>query len=250
MESPRVIVINEAAAAALFGTESPLGRRVRIFNAADVEVAGVVRDTKYDSVRKAPVPTMFLPYLQSVGPLKLGAMHVVARTTVAPSAVMGALVGVVTGVDRDVPVSRMKTQTEQIQEALGTERAFTRLLVAFGAFALFLACIGLHGLTAYAVARRTNEIGLRIALGAQRAAVLRLMLRQAFVVTAIGLAAGIPLTIAGGEAVSSLLYGVEPIDPVSLVGAAVIISVVAGLAAYLPARRAARLEPLSALRSD
>jgi ABC-type antimicrobial peptide transport system permease subunit len=250
VEAPRVIVINEAAAAALFGSESPLGRRLRIFNVVDVEVAGVVRDTKYDSVRKAPAPTIFLPYLQSAGPLKLGAMYVVVRTAVAPAVLTGALRGVVADADRDVPVSRMKTQTEQIQEALGTELALTRLLVAFGAFALFLACIGLHGLTAYSVARRTSEIGLRIALGAQRAAVLRLILRQVVVVTLVGLAAGIPLTIAGVKAVSSLLYGVKPIDPVSLTAAAVLISVVAGLAAYLPARRAARLEPLYALRSD
>jgi ABC-type antimicrobial peptide transport system permease subunit len=177
-------------------------------------------------------------------------MYVVVRTAVAPAALTAALRGAVADIDRDVPVSRMKTQAEQIQETLGTELAFTRLLIAFGAFALFLACIGLHGLTAYAVARRTSEIGLRIALGAQRADVLWLILRQAVVVTAIGLAAGIPITIAGGKAVASLLYGVKPIDPVSLAAAAVVMSVVAGLAAYLPARRAARLEPLAALRVD
>jgi predicted permease len=250
VEAPRVIVINEAAGAALFGTESPLGRRLRLFNAVEAEVAGVVRDAKYDSVRKAPVPTVFLPYMQPAGPLTLGAMHVVVRTAIAPAALTGALRGVVADVDRDVPVSRMKTQTEQIQEALGTEVAFTRLLITFGAFALFLACIGLHGLTAYAVARRTSEIGLRVALGAQRAHVLWLILRQAVVVTGIGLAAGIPITIAGGKAVASLLYGVKPADPASLAVASVVMMVVAGLAAYVPARRAARLEPLAALRSD
>ena len=136
-DRPRVVVINEAAAAALFGSESPLGRRLRLFNAADAEVAGVVRDTKYDSVRNAPVPTLFLPYLQSVGPLQPGAMYVVVRTAVAPAALTGALRGVVADVDRDVPVSHLQTQTEQIQEALGTERAFTRLLVAFGALPCF-----------------------------------------------------------------------------------------------------------------
>ena len=206
-EAPRVIVINEAAATALFGNEPPLGRRLKIFN-ADTEVAGVVRDTKYDSVRKATVPTMFLPFVQTSAPLTLGAMYVVARTNVAPAVLTGALGGVVADVDRDVPVSRMKTQTDQIQESLATEFAFTRLLLAFAAFALFLACIGLHGLTSYAVARRTSEIGLRIALGAQRADVLWLILRQVVVVTAVGLAAGIPMAIAGGKAVASLLYGV------------------------------------------
>ena len=162
----------------------------------------------------------------------------------------GALGGVVTDIDRDVPVSRMKTQTDQIQESLATEFALTRLLIAFAAFALFLACIGLHGLTAYAVARRTSEIGLRIALGAQRTDVLWLILRQVVVVTAVGLTAGIPMAIAGGRAVASLLYGVKPIDPASLVIATVVMTVVAGLAAYVPARRAARLDPLAALRVE
>jgi len=248
-EAPRVIVINEAAVTALFGNAPPLGRRVTLFG-TDTEVVGVVRDTKYDSIRKTAAPTMFLPFLQTSPPLTLGAMYVVARTNVAPAVVMEALRRVVADVDRDVPVSRMKTQTDQIQESLATEFAFTRLLLAFAGFALFLACIGLHGLTAYAVARRTSEIGLRIALGAQRADVLWLILRQVVVVTALGLIGGIPMAIAGGKAVASLLYGVKPIDPVSLVVATVAMTVVAGLAAYAPALRAARLEPLAALRVE
>ena len=145
---------------------------------------------------------------------------------------------------------RCQRQTDQIQESLSTEFAFTRLLLAFAGFALFLACIGLHGLTAYAVARRTSEIGLRIALGAQRSDVLWLILRQVVVVTTVGLAAGIPMAIAGGKAVASLLYGVKPIDPASLAIATVVMAVVAGFAAYVPARRAARLEPLKALRVE
>jgi predicted permease len=249
-DAPRAIVINETAAAAFFGSESPLGQKLRLFNRVDAEIVGVVRDTKYDSLRKPAVPTMFMPYTQTAGPLKLGAMYIIVRTAGAPAALTSALRRVVADVDRDVPISRMKTQIEQVQESLGTEIALTHLLTAFGAFALFLACIGLHGLTAYAVARRTSEIGLRIALGAQRGAVFRLIVRQALVVTVIGLAAGIPLAIAGGKAVSSLLFGVKPLDPVSFAAAAGIISFVAALAAYLPARRAARLEPLSALRSD
>jgi ABC-type antimicrobial peptide transport system permease subunit len=248
-ESPRVIVINEAAAAAFFGHVSPLGQRLTLFG-ADTEVVGVVRDTKYDSVRQAAAPTMFLPFLQTSPPLTLGAMHVVVRTTVAPGAMTGTLRGAVADVDRDVPVSRMKTQTDQIDETLGTEFAFTRLLLAFAAFALFLACIGLHGLTAYAVARRTSEIGLRMALGAQRPDVLWLILRQVVVVTVVGLAAGVPLAIAGGKAVASFLYGVKPIDPASLVIATAVMTLVAGVAAYAPARRAARLDPLTALRVD
>jgi predicted permease len=248
-QAARVTVINQAAVSALFGNAPPLGRRLTILG-ADTEVVGIVRDTKYDSVRKATTPTMFLPFLQTSGPLTLGAMYVVARTNVAPAMVTGALRSVIADVDRDVPISRMKTQTDQIQESLSTEFAFTRLLLAFAAFALFLACIGLHGLTAYAVARRTSEIGLRIALGAQRSDVLWLILRQVVVVTIVGLVVGIPLAMAGGTAVASLLYGVKPLDLPSLLIATVLMTVVAGLAAYVPARRAARLEPLIALRMD
>jgi len=249
LKAPRVAVINQAAATALFGAEPPIGQRVNLLT-VDAEVVGVVRDTKYDSIRKAAVPTVFLSYLQTTPPLTLGAMHVVARTTVAPAALTSTFRSVVASVDGDVPVSRMTTQAEQIEASIGTELAFTRLLVAFGAFALFLACIGLHGLTAYAVARRTSEIGLRVALGAQRGDVLWLILRQGVIVTTLGLAAGIPITITASKAVASLLYGVTPLDPASLATATVVLMVVAGMAAYVPARRAATLDPLAALRIE
>jgi predicted permease len=248
VSAPGTAVINETAARTLFGAAPPIGRHVS-FQGVDVEVVGVVRDTKYDSVRKAVVATMFLPY-QLLTRFPARSMHVVVRTAVAPAAIMGALRAAAAEVDRDVPISRMKTQQQQIEETLGTEVAFTRLLVVFGAFALFLACIGLHGLAAYSVARRTSEIGVRMALGARRADVLWLILRQVVAITAAGLAIGIPLAVIAGRAVGALLYDVRPADPVSLGAAAVLMAGVAGLAGYLPARRAARLDPLSALRID
>jgi predicted permease len=247
-KAPRVVVINETAARAFFGGAPPIGRRVKPFD-EELEVVGVARDAKYDSVRKAVVPTIFMPYGQPT-PFAVRSMYVVVRTTVPPAAIMGALRSAAMDVDRDVPVSRMKTQQAQIQETLGAELAFTRLLVAFGAFALFLACIGLHGVAAYAVARRTSEIGLRIALGARRGDVLWLILRQIVAVTAVGLAVGVPLAIAGGKAVGAFLYGVQPADPLSLVAAALLMAGVAGIAGYVPARRAARLDPLAALRTE
>jgi ABC-type antimicrobial peptide transport system permease subunit len=210
---------------------------------------GVVRDTKYDSVRKAIVPTMFVPYAQGADS-KARSMYVVARTATAPVALMSALRGAVADVDRDVPISRMKTQAEQIQETLGTEVAFTRVLVAFGAFALFLACMGLHGVTAYSVARRTSEIGVRIALGAQRSDVVWLVLRQVVVITTAGLAAGVPLAVWAGNGVNAFLFGVKPADPSSLAAAAILMIVVAGVAGFIPARRATRLDPLAALRVE
>lgn len=247
--TPRVIVVNESAARLLFGPGSPLGRHIRMFN-VEAEVVGVVRDTKYATVRAAAPPTMFLPYAQTATPLTLGGMYVVARAVGAPGNLMGSLTAAMLDVDRNVPASRMKTQREQIQETLGTEVAFTRLLVAFGGFALFLACIGLHGLTAYSVARRTSEIGLRIALGAPRGGVLWLVMRQAAAITLCGLVAGVPMAIAAARLVTSLLYGVEPADPWSLGGAIALMAGVAAAAAYAPARRAAELEPLTALRVE
>ena len=247
--APRVVVVNETAARTMFGTEPAVGRHIRVFADRDADVVGVVRDTKYDSVRKAIVPTMFVPYAQGAA-FGVRAMYVLARTAAAPAALMGAIRGAASDVDRDVPVSQMKTETEQIQETLGTELAFTRLLVAFGAFAMFLACIGLHGVTAYSVARRTSEIGVRIALGAQRGDVFWLVLRQVVMITAAGLAVGLPVAIWAGNGVGAFLFGVKPADPVSLAAASALMIAVAGLAGYLPARRAARLDPLTALRVE
>ena len=247
--APRVVVLNETAARAMFGALRAVGQRFRIFNNRDVEVVGVARDAKYDSVRKAIVPTMFLPYPQSAA-FGVRSMYVVARTASPPIGLIAALGRAAADVDRDVPVSKMKTEAEQIRETLGTEVAFTRLLVAFGAFALFLACIGLHGVTACSVARRTSEIGVRIALGAQRPDVLWLVFRQVAIITAAGLVVGLPVTIWAGKSIAAFLYGVTPADPLSLAAGAGLMIAVAALAGYLPARRAARLDPLTALRME
>jgi ABC-type antimicrobial peptide transport system permease subunit len=153
-------------------------------------------------------------------------------------------------VDRDLPVTDFKTETAQIDETMGKERAFTRLLTVFGALALLLACIGLHGVTAYAVARRTNEFGIRLALGARRSQIVWLVVRQVLILAIAGIAIGVPASLVASPLVSSLLYGLAPRDPVTLVVAGLVMGTVAVGAALLPAHRASRMEALNALRRE
>jgi predicted permease len=246
--APPVAVLNEAAAVAFFGRENPVGRQVRTsaVNARMIEIVGVVRDSKYDTLKRSAPATIYLPFSQSPD---IGPMFVAVRATVL-AGLPEQLRRAVADIDSDLPITELKTQTQQIAERTGSERALTMLLVGFGLFALFLACIGLHGVTSYAVARRTSEIGIRLALGARRADILWLLLRQVVLMSAAGLLIGIPGAALAARAVRAYLFGVEPADPWSIaVGAGVLFLVALGAGA-LPARRAASLDPLVALRRD
>jgi len=249
--APRVAVVNAMAAETLFGDGTVLGRHLAMQSdpPAEFEVVGVVQNSRYTSPRDPDPATVYLPYAQTtLG--RLGPMNVAVRSSVPAGALEGLVKAAMAEVDPDVPVTDLRTEVSQIDETLGTERTFLRLLLAFGAFALLLAGIGLHGITAYAVVRRTKEFGVRVALGAQRADVLWLVLRQVAVVTLIGLAVGIPAAIGATQLVRASLYGVDPTDPISLVGAMVVMLVVAAAAGLIPARRAAGLDPLTTLRYD
>jgi ABC-type antimicrobial peptide transport system permease subunit len=156
----------------------------------------------------------------------------------------------VADVDRDVPVTDLKSQTAQVNETISTERMFTALLIVFALFALLLSCIGLYGVTSYAVERRMSEFGIRVALGAQRGDVLWLVLRQVMVLAIAGVALGVPAALAASRSVSAQLFGVQPMDPLSLaIGAAAMFAVTLSAGLH-PARRAARLDPLVVLRRD
>jgi len=165
-------------------------------------------------------------------------------------AIAGAVQRVVAEIDRNVPVAEMRTQEEQIRITLGTERMFAGVVGSFGVIAALLAAIGLYGVMAYTVARRTNEIGIRLALGAGRGDVQWMVLRESLWMVAAGLVVGIPAALALTQLVREALYGIQPNDPVSFVAAGALMVTVAAVAAWIPARRAARVDPMRALRCE
>jgi predicted permease len=244
--TPRVVVINQTAARRYFGDASPIGRRFR-FGRSEVEVVGVAADSKYASLRADVVPTLYDPFLQRAA---AGSMRAAIRLAGPVAGVETALRTAVAGLGYDVPVTELRTQLEQIDLTIGRERLVRNLLGVFAAFALVLACIGLYGVTSYSVSRRTNEIGIRVALGARRAQVLWLVLRQVLLLGAAGLTIGIPLALLAGPLVGSFLYGLGPRDAVTIGLAAAALLIVALAAGWLPARRAARMEALVALRHE
>lgn len=250
----RVGVVNERFARDYFGNSNPVGR---FFYFADtdtprpqdrVEIVGVSKNAKYDNLKDEIEPTVYVSYLQE--PNFNWGLTFELRTVLPPMAIAGAVQRAVAGIDRNVPVAEMRTQEEQIRETLGTERMFAGVVSSFGAIAALLAAIGLYGVMAYAVTRRTSEIGIRLALGAGRGDVQWMVLRESLWMVAAGLAVGIPAALALTKYVQASLYGIKPNDPVSFVAAGVLMVAVAAIAAWIPARRAARVDPMRALRCE
>jgi predicted permease len=258
--APVVAVINETAAARYFPGRSPLGRRFTV-GRQEVEIVGVAGDARDRHVRTPPQPMFYDSYAQrsldNVPGLAVfltsgtpSPIHIVLRSSVPPARMIEAIPAAVREVAPELPVTDLETQRAQIDETIARERMVTRLLVVLGGFAVLLACIGLYGVTAYSVARRTNEIGVRVALGAQRAQVVWLVLRHVLVVALAGVMLGVPLAVAAGPVVGSLLFGLAPRDPLTIASAAASMLAVALLAGWLPARRAARLPAVVALRQE
>jgi ABC-type antimicrobial peptide transport system permease subunit len=208
----------------------------------------VCKDAKYDKLRNAVPPTAYVSYLQH--DFTWGGMTFELRTALPPMAIAGAVQRAVAEIDRNVPVAEMRTQEKQIQETLGTERMFAGVVGSFGVIAALLAAIGLYGVMAYTVSRRTNEIGIRLALGAGRGDVQWMVLRESLWMVTAGLVVGIPAALALTQLVRESLYGVEPNDPLSFIAAGALMVVVAAVAAWIPARRAARVDPMRALRCE
>jgi MacB-like periplasmic core domain/FtsX-like permease family len=247
--SRRVSVINETMAQRYFPGQNPIGKRwgnSRNFDVDGVEIVGVVEDARYNDVKAESVSMSYLPAVQSQRYLR----SIEVRTSGTPTALAGAVRQALRESEPRLVVGAIETLDERIVRSLRVERLLSWLTIAFGAAALGLACLGLYGTISYAVRRRTAEMGIRMALGADRNAVQSLIVREALVLVAIGGAVGVPLAFVAARAVAGLLYGTPPSDPTSYgtaVGALVLVS---AAAAYLPARRASRLDAMAALRSE
>ncbi len=248
--SRKVAVVNEALAKKYFPNMNPVGRTFQAgFNHPYVvEIVGVCGDAKYHDLRQEAEPTYYALYTQKSDGMTESTFAVSSHTD--GLGIQPSIVDAVRSVDRTIPVLNVRTQDQQIDARLRQERIFASLTAGFGALALVLACIGIYGIMAYTVSQRTNEIGIRMALGARPGSVLRMVLGEASWMTAIGVAAGLGGALAMGRLVASLLFGVKPHDAMTLVVSAMALIVVSMGASWIPARRAARVNPMLALRHE
>ena len=213
---------------------------------ADVEIVGLAKNAKYQEMREEPQITIYIPLAQR--PKEQLTLEV--RTTGATSDVVTQLRQLVRSIDPKLPLYDVKTLDAQVDQALATERLMAALSTFFGGVATFLAAIGLYGSMAYTVARRRREIGIRIAVGARSGDVLKLFLGESLVIVTVGIACGVALAYAGSRLLKSLLYGLQPNDSATLLGAAAVLFLVGAAAAIIPARRASRTDPSVALRYE
>jgi predicted permease len=249
--SPKVAVVNEAMARYFFGEGNPIGRRFSLGEKLDpakaFEIVGVVENAKYADLRTDP-RMLYIPSAQEER--VRGRMFFEVRTAGDPTAFIGAIRGAIHEIDASLALEGVKTQTQQMEESLTQERMFAELCSFFSLLALGLAAIGLYGLMAYSVGRRTNEIGVRMALGAQRSQVFLMVLRQSVALVALGVVAGLLAAVGTTRLIASELFGLKPTDPLTLGFATFFMLAVAALAAYLPARRATKVDPMVALRYE
>ena len=242
----KVVIINEALAGHAFPQQNPIGHRL-----SGATVVGVVKDSHYNGVRDQPRPVLFHPLFQhgQSQEYRWGFVSFELRSRMRPT-LLDEVRREVSSVDRHLPVFRAKTLRAQTEQSLPKERLLATLSSFFGGLSLILACLGLYGLMAYAVARRTSEIGIRMALGARRDHIMWMVLRETLLLTLAGIAAGIPLALFAARYAQSLLFEVSTADPVTIALTIVTLVAVAAFAAYLPALRALRIEPMTALRYE
>jgi predicted permease len=249
--SAPVAVVSEEFARRNFGDQNPVGLRIALGGRErrDMEVIGVAANARYGGLKREIPPVVYIPYGQGRFP-PISQMTFALRTNGNPVAYLNAVRETVRVADGRIPLTEVKTQTGEIDEEMNQEIVFARLLTGFALLALMIASVGLYGTMSYAVARRTSEIGIRMALGARRANVVWMILRDVCVLVVIGLAISVPTALASSKFIESFLFELTPTDPRALGGAVALLMSAALLAGYLPARRASRIDPLTALRHE
>jgi predicted permease len=248
--APKVVVVSESLAKAYWPGENPLGKHVNVSSSLPnpewSEVVGVAGDTRHFSPAAEPSEELYAP-LQQEPPL--GA-YLIVRSVGDPVTIAGALRGAIAGVDSNEPVSELLTMEQRLSTSISPQRFRTILLSIFAGLALLLSAAGIFGVISYWATQRTREIGIRMALGAKRSDVLRLVLGQGMRLTAIGVGLGLAAAFAFSRFIASLLLGVGPDDPLTFAGVTLVLTGVSALACWIPARRAARVDPIVALRHD
>jgi predicted permease len=249
--APVPVLVNQSFARSYFPNQDPVGRHMG--NAQGDEpamspqpgyvIVGIVGDTKYSRLRRDIMPTMFLPQVGR-------SAHFELRTAGDPTALVNQVRAIVAQADRNLPLFDVRTETEQIEEMLYQERLMARLSSFFAFLALTLACIGLYGLLSYEVARRTRELGIRMALGAQRRELVRLVVRRGLLLALAGAVVGVATAMAVTRLMAAILYNVRPYDPATFAGVSILLVLVALAASSIPARRAMRINPMVALREE
>jgi putative ABC transport system permease protein len=244
----KVALVSELTAERIWPGQNPIGKRFRIGGDESplVEVTGVVGDVHGVSLNRTPSLTVYVPYWQR----SWERVALAVKTATAPLAASSAIRAAIREVDPELPVAAFRTMDEIVSESVAQRRFQLALVLLFALAALLLASLGIYGVVAYSVSQRTSEMGIRMALGASLSSIRSLVLRQSLLPVAIGLAIGLAASVALARLLESLLFGVGAADPVTIAGVIAVLAVVAAAAAYLPARRATRVDPLSALRYE
>ena len=251
--APKVAMVNQAFAKAYFKNRNPVGGRFGFGDAGtdsgEYEIVGVVGDARFGGPSSEPDKMVLVPMLQQADGSAFTS-ELAIRLAGDPASAGPAIREAIVTVDPKLPISGMITIEKQIDSALSQQRLFARLVGVFGALAVLLACVGLYGVVAQSVARRANEVGIRMALGAQPNSIIGMVLKETLTLIAVGLAVGVPAAMAGAQMIRRQLYGVGTADPLTIVGTSLLLVAVAAIAGLIPARRAARVAPMSALRRD